>query len=98
MFTSPYPDVAIPDQSIFDYLFADLDDSDLDRVAVVDGVSGAETTYRDLVAQIEAIAGALADRGLAPGDVVGLQCPNTPAFTSVFHGILRAGATVTTIN
>ena len=98
MFTSPYPDVAIPDQSIFDYLFGDLDDSDLDRVAVVDGVSGAETTYRDLVAQIEAIAGALAARGLAPGDVVGLQCPNAPAFTSVFHGILRAGATVTTIN
>lgn len=30
--------------------------------------------------------------------VLGLLCPNVPAFATVFHGILRAGATVTTIN
>ncbi|WP_294179725.1 AMP-binding protein [uncultured Schumannella sp.] len=98
MFTSPYADVVIPDQSIFDYLFGDLTESDLDRVAVVDGVSGAEMSYRELVAQIEAIAGALTARGLAPGDVVAVLCPNVPAFTSFFHAILRAGATVTTIS
>ena len=30
--------------------------------------------------------------------MLGLLCPNVPAFATVFHGILRAGATVTTIN
>ena len=98
MFTSPYPDVEIPASSIYDYLFGDLTEADLDRVAIVDGVSGAETTYRQLVGQVDAVAGALTARGVGPGDVVALMCPNTPAFASVFHGILRAGATVTTIN
>ncbi len=41
---------------------------------------------------------ALAARGVETGTVVGLLCPNVPAFATVFHGILRLGATVTTIN
>ncbi|TFB53523.1 AMP-binding protein [Cryobacterium tagatosivorans] len=98
MFTSPYPDVDIPDLSIFDYLFGDIEDTDLDRVAIVDGATGAATSYRTLIGQINRIAGALAARGVAPGTVVGLLCPNIPAFASVFHGILRAGGSVTTIN
>ncbi len=51
-----------------------------------------------LKAQVDAFAGALAARGVGVGTVVGLLCPNVPAFATVFHGILRAGATVTTIN
>ncbi|TFD71088.1 AMP-binding protein [Cryobacterium sp. Hb1] len=98
MFTSPYAPVEIPDVSIFDYLFDDLSEAELDRTAVIDGVSGAELSYRALVDQITRVAGALAAEGVGPGTVVGLLCPNTPQFTAVFHGILRAGATVTTIN
>ena len=30
--------------------------------------------------------------------VAAILCPNVPAFATVFHGLLRAGATVTTIN
>jgi hypothetical protein len=59
VFSSPFPDVDIPDQSIYQYLFGGLTEADLDRTAVVDGVSGAETTYRQLVAQIDAVAGAV---------------------------------------
>lgn len=98
MFGSPYPDVDIPDVSIYDYLFSDLTDAELDSIAIVDGTSGAETSYRTLVAQIDGVAGALAARGIGVGTVVGLLCPNVPVFASVFHGILRAGATVTTFN
>ena len=98
MFTSPYAPVEIPDVSIFDYLFENLSEAELDRTAVIDGVSGAELSYRALVDQITRVAGALAAEGVGPGTVVGLLCPNTPQFTAVFHGILRAGATVTTIN
>jgi acyl-CoA synthetase (AMP-forming)/AMP-acid ligase II len=98
VFTSPYPDVDIPDVSIYEYLFSGLTETDLDTIAVVDGVSGAETSYRQLLDQIARVAGSLADRGLGLGTVVALLCPNTPVFTSVFHGILRAGGTVTTVN
>ena len=95
---STLPDVEIPDVSIYEYLFGGLDDADLDRIAIVDGTSGVETTYRQLVGQIDLFAGALAARGVGIDSRVGVLCPNVPAFATVFHGILRAGATATTIN
>ncbi|TDW30044.1 AMP-binding protein [Cryobacterium psychrophilum] len=98
MFTSPYAPVVIPDESIYDYLFSDLTEAELDQIAIVDGATGAPTSYRTLVSQINRVAAALAERGVAAGTVVGLLCPNIPAFASVFHGILRSGATVTTVN
>lgn len=98
MVRSTYPDVEIPAVSVYDYLFGDLDEDRLDAVALIDGTSGAETTYRQLITQIDLFAGALAARGIGVGTRVGLLCPNIPAFATVFHGILRAGATATTIN
>ena len=98
MVRSTFPDVEIPDVSVFDFLFGDLDESRLDATALVDGTSGAETSYRQLIGQIELFAGALAARGVGVGTRVGVLCPNIPAFATVFHGILRAGATATTIN
>ena len=97
-FRSPFPDVDIPASSVYDFLFGSLDESDLARPALIDGASGAVTDYRTLVGQVDAVAGALAARGLGVGTVVGLLAPNVPAFASVFHGILRSGATATTIN
>ena len=47
---------------------------------------------------MNAFAGALAARGVGTETVIGLLCPNVPAFATVFHGILRVGAIVTTIN
>ena len=98
VFRSPLPDVEIPDLSVYDFLFASIDAADLDRIAIVDGASGAETTYRQLIGQINLVAGALAARGIGLGDVVALHSPNVPAFAPVFHGILRSGATATTVN
>jgi 4-coumarate--CoA ligase len=95
---STFPDVEIPDVSVYDYLFGDLGDEQLAKVALIDGSTGAEITYGELRARIDALAGALAARGVGVGTTLGLLCPNTPAFAIVFHGILRAGATVTTIN
>ncbi|WP_347956367.1 AMP-binding protein [Gordonia aichiensis] len=97
-FSSPYPDVEIPNVSVYDYLFGSLAESDLDRTALIDSTSGAVTTYRQLVGQIDAAAGALAARGIGVGDVVAVLSPNIPAFATVFHGILRSGATATTLN
>jgi acyl-CoA synthetase (AMP-forming)/AMP-acid ligase II len=98
VFRSPLPDVDIPNLSVYDYLFGSIDAADIDRVAIVDGTSGAETTYKQLIGQIGLVAGALAARGLGIGDVVALHSPNVPIFAAVFHGILRAGITATTVN
>ena len=97
-FPSPFQDVDIPDTSVYEYVFGDLDAADLDRVALVDAASGAEITYRETIARIDAFAGMLTERGIGVGDVVAILSPNSPAFVTVLHGILRAGATVTTVN
>jgi len=98
MFRSPFPDESVPAQSVFDFLFADLSPEDAARPALIDGASGAETSYGALKSGAEALAGAFATRGVGIGSVVALHCPNVPAFAIVFHGILRSGATATTLN
>jgi non-ribosomal peptide synthetase component F len=97
-FASPFPEVEIPSTSVYDFLFADIDDTHLDRVALVDAKSGRQTSYREMIGRIDAFAGALAGRGIGVGDVVGLLSPNSSGFAVAFHGILRSGATATTIN
>jgi acyl-CoA synthetase (AMP-forming)/AMP-acid ligase II len=97
-FASPFPEVDIPSASVYDFLFDRIGEEDLDRVALVDAKSGRETTYREMIARVDAFAGALTGRGIGVGDVVGLLSPNSSGFAVAFHGILRSGATATTIN
>jgi acyl-CoA synthetase (AMP-forming)/AMP-acid ligase II len=98
MTRSTFADVEIPNISVYDFLFGSLDQTDLAGNALIDGTTGATTTYGELVAQINAVAGALAARGVDSTTTVGLLCPNSPAFAVVFHSLLRLGAIVTTIN
>src|SRR5262249_20074963 len=67
-----------------------------DRVAVACGPT--RLTYAELDAQASRVAGALATRGIGPGDRVALSCPNLPCFPVVYYGILKAGATVVPLN
>ena len=97
-FASPFPEVDIPSSSVYDFLFDRIDEADLDRVALVDAKSGQQTTYREMIDRVDAFAGALTGRGIGVGDVVGLLSPNSSRFAVAFHGILRSGATATTIN
>ena len=97
-FASPFPEVDIPSTSVYEFLFGDIDDADLDRVALIDAKSGRETSYREMIGRVDAFAGALSGRGIGVGDVVGLLSPNSSGFAVAFHGILRSGATATTIN
>jgi long-chain acyl-CoA synthetase len=55
-------------------------------------------SYRDLHDAAAAVAGSLKDRGIAPGDRVGIVLPNVPAFPILFYGALLAGATVVPMN
>ncbi len=94
---SPYPDVEIPEVSLFDFLFTDFGER-AGAPALIDGASGAAITFGELHGMVEKIAAALAERGIGAGDVVALFAPNTPHYVAVFHGILRANAIVTSVN
>jgi len=97
-FRSPFQDVDIPDTSVYECVFGGIDAADLGRVALVDAASGVEITYGETIARVNAFAGVLTERGIGVGDVVAILSPNSPGFAIVLHGILRAGATVTTVN
>ncbi|OBF19103.1 AMP-dependent synthetase [Mycobacterium kubicae] len=97
-FQSPFPDVAIPNTSVYDCVFGGLADTDADRTALIDASTGTGISYRDLMDRIDGFAAALARRRIGVGDVVALLSPNSLAYAVAFHGILRAGATATTVN
>jgi long-chain acyl-CoA synthetase len=51
--------------------------------------------FDDLSARV---AGWLRERGLEPGDRIGIMLPNVPAFAVLYYGVLRAGGTVVPMN
>jgi long-chain acyl-CoA synthetase len=55
-------------------------------------------TYADLDDSSARVAGLLRERGVRPGDRVGVMLPNVPEFAVVYYGILRAGAVVVPMN
>jgi mycobactin salicyl-AMP ligase len=61
-----------------------------DKAGVIDA-TGAYT-FAELDARADRIAAALADRGIAPGDRVLLQLPNSREFAVAAFALLRAGA------
>jgi mycobactin salicyl-AMP ligase len=60
-----------------------------DRPAVIDG--DVTFTFAELDSRADRIASALADRGIAAGDRVLLQLPNSSQFAVALFGLLRAG-------
>jgi long-chain acyl-CoA synthetase len=67
-----------------------------DRVAV--RLDGSELTYRELNEASARVAGSLLERGLRPGDRVGIMLPNVIQFAVVYYGVLRAGCMVIPMN
>src|SRR5271166_5426856 len=67
-----------------------------DRVAV--RVGDASMTYRELDEASARVAGLLRERGLKPGDRVGIMLPNVAEFPVVYYGVLRAGGIAVPMN
>jgi acyl-CoA synthetase (AMP-forming)/AMP-acid ligase II len=68
-----------------------------DRIALIDGVSGASVSYRELGHRIDRIAGWLDTAGVRRGDRIALWSPNTPPFAAFTFAAFELGATVTMI-
>lgn len=67
-----------------------------DRPALVLG--DRMLTYAELDSAASQVAHLLVARGVARGDRVAVTCPNTPEFTILYFGILKAGAVVVPLN
>src|SRR6478752_3088432 len=57
-----------------------------------------ETTYAELDDRSARLATLLGERGLKPGDRVGVMLPNVLEFPVVYYGVLRAGGIVVPLN
>ena len=66
------------------------------RVAV--RVDNAAMTYRALDEASARVAGLLRERGVKPGDRVGIMMPNVAEVPVVYYGVLRAGGVVVPMN
>ncbi|MFB9410642.1 AMP-binding protein [Dactylosporangium matsuzakiense] len=69
-----------------------------DADALVDVPTGRRWTYRELVAEVDAVARGLLARGLAKGDRVGIWAPNCPEWTILQYATAKIGAILVNIN
>src|SRR5688500_6311386 len=77
-------------------ILTDTADRSGDRTAFK--LDDVELTYTMLDCAAARIANLLDERGIEPGDRVGLMLPNVPYFPAIYYGILRAGAIVVPMN
>ncbi|MBB3663471.1 fatty-acyl-CoA synthase [Prauserella sediminis] len=69
-----------------------------DRDALVDLPSGRRWTYRELKADIDALALGLLAKGVSKGDRVGIWAPNCPEWTLTQYATAKIGAVLVNIN
>ncbi|MCP5034490.1 MAG: 4-coumarate--CoA ligase family protein [Actinomycetia bacterium] len=88
----PYPELSVSE--LFDRSVSRWGN----RVALVDGVSGAEYTYSVLGQAVAGVGRSLQDEGVEPGDCIAIIAANSPEWIVAFFGAQAAGASVTTLN
>lgn len=69
-----------------------------DREALVDIPAGRRWTYRELAADVDAVALGLLDRGVVKGERVGIWAPNCAEWIMVQYAAAKIGAILVNIN
>jgi fatty-acyl-CoA synthase len=69
-----------------------------DRDALVEVMTGRRWSYREFVAQVDALALGLLDLGLAKGDRLGIWAPNQAEWTFVQYATAKLGVILVNIN
>jgi acyl-CoA synthetase (AMP-forming)/AMP-acid ligase II len=77
LLTSPWPDPAVPDVSLPEFLLATAAKF-ANRPAIVDAVSGRTLRYGELADGVRRVAAGLAALGLRPADAFAILAPNSP--------------------
>ncbi len=97
IFKSPFPPIVLPEVPLHDFVLSKARQFP-DKAALIDGPSGRTITYKQLAGGIQMVASNLVKRGLKKGEVVAIYSPNVPEYAIIFHGVIKAGGTNTTIN
>ncbi|MBJ7458707.1 MAG: long-chain fatty acid--CoA ligase [Thermoleophilaceae bacterium] len=66
--------------------------------AIAIKLDDVELPYAALDGMAAHVAGLLVERGVEPGDRIGIMLPNVPYFPAIYYGILKAGAAVVPMN
>jgi len=70
-----------------------------DRLAILDGTTGTERSFKDLIHDVDAVgAGLQREYGVQAGDAVALMSPNHADYFSCLHGSAKLGLTITPVN
>ena len=97
IFTSPLPDVSIPDEPLTSFTLRRAAEH-ADKIAFIDGATGATLSYAEFEDAVRRQAGGWLAAGLGPGEVVAVMAANCPEYAVLFHAVALAGGVVTTIN
>ncbi len=97
IFRSRFPDVAIPEISLQDYVLAETAEWS-DIPAFIEGPTGRVMTFGEMRTQTRMFAAGLATRGFGKGDRISIYSPNIPGYAPAFFGTLTAGGTAVMSN
>ena len=89
------PDIKAPETTIIEVLDENYKKWG-DKVALV--FYGRKIKHKEIREDSLRFAAALHDLGIRKGDTVAIYLPNCPQFVIAYYGILRLGATVTTVS
>src|SRR5229473_2082370 len=97
IFHGPYPDVAIPELSLTDFIFQPANGIQ-DKPALIDGPTGREWTYAQLEDAVRRTAASLDQKRFRKGDVFGIFSTNCPEYGVAFHAVAMLGGINTLVN
>ena len=97
IFRGPYPDVAIPEVSLTDFILGSTAQFK-DKPAIIDGPSGRSLTYREFENAVRRAAASLAKKGFHKGDVFGIFSTNCLEYGVAFHAVAMLGGINTLVN
>ena len=97
IFRGPYPDVAIPEVSLTDFIFATTGNFK-DKPALVDEASGRSMTYAEFEDAVRRVAASLARKGFEKADVFAIFSTNCIEYAVTFHAVAMLGGIVSPLN
>ncbi len=94
IFKSPYPDIAIPEVPLADFILERAPQFSA-KPALIDGVTGRTLTYGELVAAVDRVAAGFVAHGFRKGDVCAIHCLNCPEYAIAFLAVAKLGGVST---
>ncbi|KAJ3113570.1 putative fatty-acid--CoA ligase FadD10 [Phlyctochytrium bullatum] len=99
VYKSPLKPITIPEVDIHTYVFSQAVRDHKERVYLIDAGTGRSITVAQFAQKVDRFAAGLRKlTGAKKWDVVGIFAPNHFDYGVVMHGVVRAGATLTSAN